>query len=139
MNFKKINHSFAVLFFSFFAGILFSCSGNSEKETVEIHITAPDQENSPSLSSFSSENISVKTFEVKDSTSGKSLGWGYDIYLDDRLTIHQPIIPAVEGNLHFNTEENARKTGTFAAEKIKHSGSMPTLSIQELDSLGVIK
>jgi hypothetical protein len=87
------------------------------------------------------KNVSfeTKTFEVKDSSSKKMLGWGYDIFIDGKRTIHQPIIPAVPGNNSFSSEEKAKKTAEFAVGKMKSSGSLPTLSIEELDSLGVTK
>ncbi len=87
---------------------------------------------------FSSNNMEVKTFEVKDST-GKSKGWGYDIYIESRKTIHQPIIPAIPGNRAFKTEDDARRIGLFAVNKMKIEGSLPTLLVKELDSLGVTK
>lgn len=87
---------------------------------------------------FDVKSTEVKTFEVKDS-SGKSQGWGYDIYINNQRTIHQPIIPAIEGNHSFKTEADAFKTGTFAANKLKATGSLPRLSIGELDSLGITK
>ncbi|MBA3971816.1 MAG: DUF4907 domain-containing protein, partial [Bacteroidetes bacterium] len=83
--------------------------------------------------------ITSKTFEIKDSTSGKSLGWGYDICVNDQPAIHQSNIPAVQGLKYFSSEEKARITGEYAAKKMKTSGSLPTLSIKELDSLGVTK
>lgn len=87
---------------------------------------------------FSADYMEVKTFEVKDST-GKSMGWGYDIYIENKKTIHQPIIPAIPGNRSFKTEADARKTGMFALGKMIKESALPTLLIKELDSLGVIK
>ena len=87
---------------------------------------------------FSSGNLELKTFEVKDST-GKSKGWGYDIYVSSKKTIHQPIIPAIPGNNAFKTESDARKTGLFAISKMIKVGSLPTLQVKELDSLGILK
>jgi hypothetical protein len=80
----------------------------------------------------------IKTFEVKDE-AGNSLGWGYDIYIDSVRTIHQPTIPAVAGIHYFKTEKDAGSVGEFATAKMSSTGSFPTLSIEELDSLGVIK
>lgn len=94
--------------------------------------------NTTQLPEISTNNIEVKTFEVKDS-SGKAQGWGYDIYTSGKKFIHQPIIPGIAGNNYFKTEEDAKKTGLLAANKIKATGSLPTLSPKELDSLGVTK
>ncbi|MDQ3109375.1 MAG: DUF4907 domain-containing protein [Bacteroidota bacterium] len=80
--------------------------------------------------------IEVKTILVKDSAD-KPKGWGYDLYVDGKRTIHQPIIPAVPGNDAFATEQDARRTGEVAMKKMKMTGSFPTITIQELDSLGI--
>lgn len=87
---------------------------------------------------FASETMEVKTFEIKDST-GNLQGWGYDIYSKGKKTIHQPIIPAIPGNWPFKSESDALKTGLFALSKMEKEGTLPTLSIFELDSLGVTK
>ena len=106
-------------------------SGDSIKDSVNstnANLKSPD---------FSAAlEITVKTFEVKDST-GKSKGWGYDLYVDGKRTISQPIIPAVSGNDAFATEDDAKKTGELAVKKMKMTGSFPTISIDDLDSLGI--
>ncbi len=83
-----------------------------------------------------SQNIEVKTFEVIDSV-GKSHGWGYDLYVNGKKTIHQPIIPAVPGNNSFANETDAKKVGELAAQKMKATGSFPTILVHDLDSLGI--
>ncbi|CAN5496896.1 hypothetical protein BH10BAC1_BH10BAC1_07330 [soil metagenome] len=123
--------------------LFFSCSNQEEKQQQAIQQSSPleptEQANTQQSPTFSSENIEAKTFEVKDTLSGKSLGWGYDLYVDGHLTIHQPIIPGVSGNHSFSTEEKAKKTGTFAIKKMKLTGGLPTITIKELDSLDVTK
>jgi hypothetical protein len=100
---------------------------------------ASSKENVPAPPSFSSENMSMKTFEVKDTTSGKSLGWGYDIYIADHRTIHQPIIPGIPGNNYFKTEELAKKTGSFVLDKMKKAGTLVSVTPEDLDKLGITK
>ncbi|MCW3101716.1 MAG: hypothetical protein JWO09_156 [Bacteroidetes bacterium] len=109
----------------------FSCS--NEKETSTDAGAAHDSAAAPYSHSYY-----LKTFEVTDS-SGTAQGWGYDIYVDSTRTIHQPNIPAVSGISAFKTEEDASHTGNYAIGKMQKSGSFPTLSIRELDSLGVLK
>lgn len=126
--------------------LLVSCSSDTTENKVAqtdntpARPTEPGQNNNPAAQppQINSDNIEVKVFEVKDST-GKAKGWGYDIYVDKKKMIHQPIIPAVPGNDAFKTEKDALKTGTLAADKMKKSGSLPTITVNELDSLGVIK
>lgn len=137
---KKIMFIF-LLFFS--TSIFISCDHQKEnkKGSVE-NSSVPEissQQKTPAPPSLNSQNMEVKTFELTDSTSGKSKGWGYDLYIDGHKTIHQPIIPGVAGNNSFKTEEQAKRTGNFAINKMKQTGSLPTISIKELDSLGVTK
>ncbi|MEO5645432.1 MAG: DUF4907 domain-containing protein [Bacteroidia bacterium] len=82
------------------------------------------------------QDITFKTFIVKDSLD-KEKGWGYDLYVDGKRTIHQPLIPAVPGNDAFATEKDAKITGELAVQKMKLTGSFPTISIHDLDSLGI--
>lgn len=126
-----LSFNFALFFFTF---LLFSsCEGPKHKNE-------PDrsQSNTGNTASASSNGMEVKTFEVKDS-AGRSQGWGYDIYVKGKKTIHQPIIPAVPGNNSFKTENDAQKVGLFAADKMLKEGALPTILIKELDSLGVLK
>lgn len=66
-------------------------------------------------------------------------GFGYDIYKDDSRYIHQPSIPAVPGNNGFSTEAKAKKAAEFVAYKIEQNIMPPSVTPQELDSLGVLK
>lgn len=78
-------------------------------------------------------NITYKTF-ANDSAPG---GFGYDIYVDGRMMVHQPNIPAVMGNRGFNTEEEAAKTANLVMFKLKNNIMPPSISTSELDSLGI--
>lgn len=126
-----LNFNFVLLFFTF---LLFSsCDGSKHKNRPDL-----SQSNTDSNVSVSSNGMELKTFEVKDS-AGRSQGWGYDIYVNGKKTIHQPIIPAVPGNNSFKTKNDAQKVGSFAVDKMFKEGSLPTILIKELDSLGVLK
>lgn len=121
----------------------FACNNNSESENQKSANLTPassDEANKiPQPPTINSQLLELKTFEVKDTTTEKSLGWGYDIYIDGKRNIHQPIIPGIPGNNSFSSEEKAKITGTFAINKMKQTGGLPTITTKELDSLGVIK
>lgn len=137
MNFRISIYSVIGLFVVAF---FFSCSNTNENQKAEFSsITPAETTYTPQPPSISSQLLELKTFEVKDTTSGKSMGWGYDIYIDGKRSIHQPIIPGVAGNNSFSSEEKAKTTGTFAINKMKQTGGLPTITIKELDSLGVTK
>lgn len=80
--------------------------------------------------------VEVKTFEVSEMDQTKH-GWGYDLYVNGKRTIRQPIIPAVPGNDAFASDADAKKIGDLAAWKMKSTGAFPTINIHDLDSLGI--
>jgi len=64
--------------------------------------------------------------------------YGYNILHNERILIHQQHIPALPGNIGFNTEEDAKKVAEMVIEKIRRNGFLPSVSREELDSLGVL-
>ncbi|HAX93010.1 MAG TPA: DUF4907 domain-containing protein [Bacteroidales bacterium] len=71
-------------------------------------------------------------YEVALFRSGN--GWGYDILREEKVYIHQPFMPAVEGEAPFRDKEAARKTGRLVVRKIrKHQ--LPTISKEEIKSI----
>ena len=63
-------------------------------------------------------------------------GWGYNVLINYRIYIHQEIIPAVYGNQSFKSVQDANKTGDLVIKKLR-KGQLPTIRIEELDSLGL--
>lgn len=125
----------AFLCFLFILPLLVSCGNDTGAETDSIpdstHSTS-NNVNPPDSIPQPQPEITFKTFAVE---GGK--GWGYDLYVDKKRTIHQDIIPAVAGNDAFATEADASKIGALAADKMKLTGSFPAITIHELDSLGI--
>ncbi len=68
-----------------------------------------------------------------------TLGYGYDILNDGKLYIHQPIIPAISGKQGFKTEADAKRVGEYVKNKIDNGIMPPTLTVDELKKLGVVK
>jgi hypothetical protein len=71
-------------------------------------------------------------YEVSLFKSGD--GWGYDIMKKDQIYIHQPYMPAFEGQVPFRNKISARKTGRLVAKKIRHHKS-PAVTREELKSI----
>lgn len=140
MNFRTFIYSLLGLFF---VVSYYSCSNSHEQNNQEqVDVSSAgivESTNTPQPPTITSQSLELKTFEIKDTLSGKSLGWGYDIYIEGKRNIHQPILPGVPGNQHFSSEKDATITGTFAVNKMKQTGGLPTITIKELDSLGVTK
>lgn len=75
--------------------------------------------------------LSLQTFQ-------SNAGWGYDIYANDTLYIHQEFIPAAEGRKGFVTKEEADKIGQLAIAKLKYS-KLPVITLAEIDSCGITR
>ena len=63
--------------------------------------------------------------------------YGYDIYKDGKLIIHQSSIPALPGNKGFKTKATAEAVAEAVIEKISKGEMPPTISTDELKELGV--
>jgi hypothetical protein len=85
-----------------------------------------------SNNAYDAYKIEVRTFQEG------TQGWGYDILLNGEPHIHQPHIPAVSGNQGFKSEAAARKAANLIVWKMKHNIMPPSISTEELDSLGVL-
>ena len=64
--------------------------------------------------------------------------FGYDIYVYGSVMVHQPSRPGLPGNIGFATEEDARKVAELVIKKIRNNELPPTVTIQELQELGVL-
>lgn len=85
---------------------------------------------SVNTSTQSEEAIEIKTYKVE-------VGWGYDIYANGSLLIHQTSIPTLPGNDGFENEADAQKAAEIVVGKIKNNIMPPSLSEDELKSLGI--
>lgn len=93
-----------------FAGLLFTTSCNSNNKKQE-----------PS----GDDMLPVKVIAVPSGT-----GWGYQVYVEDKLYIDQTNIPAVPGLQTFKSKEEALKIGNLVASKMKNGKR--TVTIQDL-------
>ena len=115
---------------------LISCSGQSDKvpevsrsvgDDQKIEINNSDQK----MQVGSSDSLTVEIF------SSDSLGYGFKIIQGGELLINQPHIPAIQGLKGFENEHEARRTADFMIQKIEKGILPPSISITELDSLGI--
>lgn len=115
--------------------MLTSCG--EENNTPEESTSTDVQITEPAPQPEAKEQEVVPGFSVSVYSSGD--GWGYDVLNDGMPYIHQPHIPAVGGNQYFKTEEDAEIAGNFVVHKLNNNILPPTVSVEELDSLGVLK
>jgi hypothetical protein len=64
--------------------------------------------------------------------------WGYDIYLQKRLFIHQPSKPGLPGNEGFKTKADTKKVARLVIGKIKKGKMPPNVTIEELKKIKVL-
>ena len=147
---------FSYLFF--FLSFLISCRNTEEKNTTEKTIQSGEKiilvdsvsnisQNIETASKNSNPDIGLPLsatqnpvtddIEVKIFQNENMNGFGYDIYMNGRVYIHQPNVPAKAGNLGFKNKGLAEKVGELAVYKIRHNILPPTINLEELDSLGV--
>lgn len=63
-------------------------------------------------------------------------GWGYIIKNNDKIIIKQSIIPVIENQKSFKTEEEALKVGNLVLKKLKHKIA-PTITKKDLILLSI--
>lgn len=61
-------------------------------------------------------------------------GWGYDILVNDKLFIHQELIPAVQGQTGFKTKTQAEQAARLIINKMER-GQLPTVTTFELEPI----
>lgn len=127
-------------------GIMLLIACNQEQPILEKEQQIPET-NEPTASHMTHTD-SIKS--QKTSSSKKSspyhyttiytdeIGWGYDILENSSVRIHQPHIPAVQGNQGFKSANDAAKVAEKIIEKLDKGIMPPTLSIAEMEELGVL-
>ena len=87
----------------------------------------------PEASAYANTKLTYKIIDAPKHT------YGYDVFADGRLMIHQTSAPALPGSEGFKTKEDAAKVALLVIEKIKKGEMPPTISIDEMKELKVIK
>lgn len=114
--------------------LIAACNTTVEKETSEAEKHVP----SSGINPYEKSDVTVEVFKVDSTEVNGNKGWGYNILVDGKIYVHQPNIPAIMGNSGFGSEEKAQKTGEFIISKIKNNILPPSVTPEELDSLGVL-
>lgn len=71
------------------------------------------------------------SFRIEYSLFPTDSGWGYDIVAGVDTMIHQPFIPALQGDRPFPTERSARRAARAVIRKLQR-GDSPALSPDEV-------
>lgn len=110
------------VFLSILSVLILVFSNCSEKKSVdsnEVHLQ---------------ENKSVYSYETLELDNG----WTYKIYMNNKLFIFQKSIPSVPGVSGFKNQEAAERIARLVIYKLSNGLMPPSVSQQELDSLGVL-
>lgn len=110
----------------FFSAVLFIANGKSFNKNLCDEKTSYHQLN---------QKKPVYTYNT---TYYASKMWGYDIYIDKKILIHQPTIPGLAGKEGFKTKSDAGKVARFVIEKLKKGEMPPSVSKEELRALKVL-
>ena len=87
------------------------------------------QQNNP----YANAEITIKIIPSINNT------FGYDILIYGRPLVHQPNIQGLPGNEGFTTKGRAQKVAEFVMKKIRKNKMPPTVTIEDLNSMGVLK
>ena len=87
----------------------------------------------PEVSAYANTKLTYKIIDAPNHT------YGYDVYADGRLMIHQQSIPAMPGNEGFKTKQGAEKVAQLVISKIKKRELPPTVTVEEMKKLKAIK
>jgi hypothetical protein len=87
----------------------------------------------PQAGSYANSKFTYKIINAPEKT------FGYDIYADNRLMIHQNSAPGLPGNQGFKTKADAEKVAKLVISKIKKGEMPPTVTKDEMQKLKVIK
>jgi hypothetical protein len=83
--------------------------------------------------SYATAEITIRIIPSANNT------FGYDILSDGRPLVHQPMIPGLPGNEGFSTKEKAQTVAELVVKKIRNNKMPPTVTIEELSNMGVLK
>ncbi len=87
----------------------------------------------PDGSAYANSALTYKIINAPNNT------FCYDVYADGRLMIHQSSAPGLPGNEGFKTKDDATKVALLVIDKIRKGEMPPSVSIEEIKQLEVIK
>lgn len=86
----------------------------------------------PDAGAYANTKLMYKIIDAPGKT------YGYDVFADGRLMIHQSSAPGLPGNEGFKIKADAEKVAQLVISKIKKGEMPPTVSTEELKELKVI-
>jgi hypothetical protein len=131
---RKIKFSILIvvlLTFCIFAGLsisIFAEETGSKKETKQEAIQQKEKSNP-----YANAEIITKIMPSANKT------FGYEILVNGKTLVRQPNIPSLSGNEGFATKKKAQKVADFVVKKIRKNEMPPTVTMNDLKSMNVLK
>lgn len=76
--------------------------------------------------------------KINYTVTGSVSGYGYAIFINGKKVIDQPHLPGISTTKGFADSGSAVITAEYIIQKIRNGQWPPSISIRELDSLGVM-
>jgi hypothetical protein len=134
-NFQKVFpmsiHKFSMLFIVL---TFLLCGEMSIKAQTQVQTYSKTQQKADFPSGYAYKNNTI-TYQL---IQGINNTWGYDILVDNKLTIHQPSIPSLPGNEGFKVKESAEKVAKLVIKKMKKGEMPPSIDAEEMKKLKAI-
>ncbi len=87
----------------------------------------------PAAGTYANTKLTYKIIDAPNHT------YCYDVLADGKIMIHQTSAPGLPGNEGFKTKADAEKVAKLVITKIQKGEMPPTVSIEEMKKLKVIK
>jgi hypothetical protein len=118
---------------------LLSCQPQNEREVSSV-VAEEIATSTPLPSPDTSIHYTYNVFPVVPGEKNSDEGFGFEISSNKTggMRIRQESIPAVQDNHPFLSEEHAASTAMLMIQKLEKGIMPPAISVEELDSLGVI-
>lgn len=110
--------------------LCFQAIGQSQAD--ENRKASDSQPRFPTADQFKTAVLDYRIFPASAGT------FGYDILADNRLLIHQPTVPGLEGEKGFKSDSLAVKVALLVIEKIRNGEMPPSLTTEEMKKAGVL-
>ena len=123
---KKTGSEFLISFIFLF--FLFNISG----------VKSQNLKTKEQKSTSTENNVLIEKYSYKVINSHNK-SFGYDIFCNDKLLIHQTTIPGLPGNTGFKNDQDAKKIAVLVITKIKKGEIPPSVSTEELKKWKIIK
>jgi hypothetical protein len=114
--------------------LMFGC-GKPEKETASEQIPAEATVADSAVPADSAAVVPESSSYRYQIIEAPEKTFGYDVYRDEALFIHQPHIPGKPGVKGFEKEEQAKSAAALMIEKMKKGVVPPTLSEEEIAAI----